>query len=144
MDGFCRVRLVFGPRLGLFDAAKTLAGLCGLAAERAIELEVVRGDGGSDGLRFDVTAGGPWRKVAIDLSDHHGRFLTRGLEACDVYFKRSFAADETAKLPAEQRAKGVPFGLTVPCPNAAARGLAIRQALRRVVRRPWALKDAAR
>ena len=49
--------------------------------------------------------------VVFDLCDHAFWFRQEALQACDIYFKRSFYRPDIAKLPADLAAKVVPFGL---------------------------------
>jgi hypothetical protein len=50
------------------------------------------------------------RRVCFDIHDRSYLFFEPELKACDVYFKRSHFRPDVAKVPADLRAKIVPFG----------------------------------
>ncbi len=128
------VKLYFGPRFDLYSGSKILTGLCGLAQRGVVELELGPDRFATDGgphVHLDVTAAvarSP-RRVTVDLSDHNRIFYPQALDACDVYFKRSYYAPEVERLPPPHGAKVVPYGMNFACTNRRARFLAARRVL---------------
>jgi hypothetical protein len=55
------------------------------------------------------------RLAAIDVYDRADVFGRELLEHCDLYFKRSYSADEIARLPLEWQGKIVAFGMNYAC-----------------------------
>lgn len=104
-----------------YHCAAVLSGLCELASEGRINLNLVPSDdrNNEDGetrgggfVRVDVRADGCLKRLTLDLHDASNVFGMNELHECDVYFKRSFFKDDIAKLPSELRQKLRPFGIT--------------------------------
>lgn len=79
-------------------------------------------------LVVEDTATGQKRKVCYDHHDKSYDFAHKGLELCDVYYKRSYHQPDIDKLPPALAKKIVPFGFDFPCRSAHDRNAALRAA----------------
>lgn len=138
----------------LYAFSKLHTGLCLLAAGGEID---VRFAAPSKGRRFFCeegltaisirAAGGEERLAAIDVYDRADVFGPELLECCDLYFKRSYYANEIARLPVTLQNKVVPFGMNYACRTSvkywrAIAGPAFGKLRRTASGGPAAMKDA--
>ncbi|QKT02461.1 glycosyltransferase family 1 protein [Ectothiorhodospiraceae bacterium 2226] len=66
------------------------------------------------------------RRVCFDMEDSHAYNALDRLDACDVYFKRSYSRGASGALAPRRRAKILPYGLYAPCSSPHERGLVAR------------------
>jgi hypothetical protein len=138
----------------LYALSKVHTGLCLLAAGGEIELRFAappkdRHFFCEEGLTaISIRAeSGEERLAAIDVYDRADVFGRELMGCCDLYFKRSYHAAETARLPAAFESKVVPFGMNYACHASGKYWRAIARPMLGKLRRaisggPSAVKDA--
>jgi hypothetical protein len=108
----------------LLHGSHVLCGLCELAADGFLSLQMVKqadnsarllGDGTTIPLQVEHARHPGSRTICIDLRDRCDSFSSLSLEASDVYFKRCFDPSELARIPKAYHQKVRPFGLNYPC-----------------------------
>jgi len=138
----------------LYALSKVHTGLCLLAAGGEIDLRFASPpknrrffcEEGLTALSIRAESGEE-RLAAIDVYDRADVVGRELLECCDLYFKRSYYADEIARLPVTLESKIVPFGMNYACRTRgkylpAIVGSMLGRLRRAVSGGPAALKDA--
>ena len=109
------------PTQNLYHLSKLLTGLCELARQGRIELRFTTVAANSPQssteavLSAVVANHGTTTHAVFDLYDRSDRFEIALLEACGVYFKRSFCVPHVRSLQASWQPKVLPFGLNYGC-----------------------------
>jgi hypothetical protein len=103
--------------ISLVHTGLLLAGFGELAKRRAILLRTGRAiSTGPNILTASFkSAGVPLRRLVFDVYDRSDEFHATALDACDVYFKRSWSRTDVAALPRALAAKVQPLGLNFLC-----------------------------
>jgi hypothetical protein len=106
--------------------SKILTGLSDLSAQRRIDLKISKGyfpdrvnnlnlDRFTFWARVVDTESGLTRDICFDMQDSAGFHYPEMLEACDIYFKRSYRQENIARLAGPLREKVRPYGLNFAC-----------------------------
>lgn len=121
-----RVICYLGPAQDLYHFSRVHTGLCALERAGEIELEFAPPPAAKPhysavgwAMLLVNPAGGPVRRVAIDLMDRSVEFSLPLLAESDVYCKRSYYPPHCTSLPAEDQGKVVPAGLNYACRSSA-------------------------
>ncbi|MBV9307069.1 MAG: hypothetical protein JOZ45_13060 [Acidobacteriaceae bacterium] len=133
----CRVTCHVGPSHDLYHLSKVLSGLGELAAAGSVKLrlEPIRGAAESSPQCASLYASIEGISAVFDVYDASNHFEIDLLEHCNIYFKRSFFPTDLQLLPAELRAKIVPFGLNYACRSATAEPLLLASGINTVMSR---------
>src|SRR5439155_19713005 len=134
-----RVALALNLSHDLYHCSKLIAGLDALARRGVLQFSIQAGAelGYIVMLEAAALASGERRRIAVDLRDQSNIFSDSGFAHCDVYLKRSLYSPDLERLPPEQRAKVLAFGLNYGCSSPTSMAHCLGSWIRLVCRELW-------
>lgn len=139
-----RVEAEIHPHPSFTHLGLVLTGLDTLARAGRLELGATPATPGGHPLvlRCRVEDGaGRARRVVFDMLDRSTEWDLPGLEAADLYFKRSFHGPDVARLGPERASRVQPFGMNFLCRSAGSTRWVLRHA---VLPELWSLPGLGR